>query len=439
MWVRSVLITEKGTGLSNENPPELSSADELAGLRSENQALRDQLDTRRTKGPLWRRVLAGVLAVLAIVAVVAAVQAVWVETTLQDEDQFVATFQPLQQDSAVVTALSVRAADGVLEAAGVQTFVSDALPDELDFLASSLTTAIEDLVAKLANEVLQSDAATSAWTATLRVTHKGVSAVLAGNDRALVSTEGKVSIDLDQIAVVVLDRVEAAGLDLPDFDVSLGQVVIYENEDLAAAQAVAQSINTMGWFLPLLALVLIAGAIWTSPNHRGMTQFLGFGTALGLLLSLVALRISRYAIVDGIEDEIRQEAAGAVWDTVLLRLTQATWALLLFALIIGLIAWVTGPSKRAGRVAAWTSQTLDTWRRPTEEQPGGFTAFLVEWKRMIQWGIVVVGLLVVLLGPAPSGLLVIITAAIVLGIVVLVEVFTGPERTPAENLDRADV
>jgi hypothetical protein len=423
--------------VSNKNQSASSSEEEMEALRSENEALRVQLDERPTRGPLWRRILAGVLAVLAIVAVVAAVQAVWVKTTLQDEDRFVATLQSLPQNDAVASVLSIRVADGVVEAAGVEGFVSDALPDELAFLTSPMTGAIEDLIARVANEVIQSDVVTSAWTATLRVTHKAVSAVLTGNDGGLIAAEGKVGVDLDQIAAVVVDRVEATGLNLPDLDVSLGQVVIYEDDDLAAAQAVAQGIDTMGWFLPVLALVLIAGAVSASPSNRRMTQFLGFGTALGLLLSLAALRIGRSGTISGRDDAIGQEAAGAVWDTLFRPMVQSTWAVMLLALIVGLFAWATGPSERAGRVGAWASRTLDSWRRPGEEQPSGFTAFLVEWKRTVQVVVVVLGLLFVLFGPAPSGLLVIITTALVLGIVVLVELLAGPAKAPKDELDGA--
>ncbi len=423
--------------LSNDKTAASTAEEELAALRTENEVLRDQLDGRRTKGPVWRRILAGVLAVLAIIAVVAAVQALWLKTTLQDEDRFVAAFQQLPQDAAVASALSIRVASGIVEAAGVDVFVSEALPDELSFLASPLTNTIEDLIAGLANEVIESDAVTSAWTATLRVTHNAVSAVLTGNDRALAVGDGKVVIDLDQVGAVVVDRVSSTGLDLPDFDVSLGQITLYENEDLAAVQAVARSINTIGWFLPLVALALIAAAIWATPNRKKMTQFLGFATSLGLLLSLAALRISRHATFNGIDDEIEREAAGSAWDTIFARLIQSTWALLLLALIIGLIAWATGPSERAHGVTAWISRTIDAWRRPTEEQPSGFTAFLAEWKRTIQVVIVVVGLLFVLFGPPPSGLLVIVTAAVVLAIVGLVELFAGPEGAVVVDLDNA--
>ena len=147
--------------MSNDKTAALTAEEELAALRSENEALRDRLDKRRAKGPVWRRILAGVLAVLAIIAVVAALEAVWLKTTLQEEDRFVATLQSLPQDDAVANVLSIRVANGVVEAAGVEVFVADALPDEISFLASPLTTAIENLIARVANEVIQSDAVTS--------------------------------------------------------------------------------------------------------------------------------------------------------------------------------------------------------------------------------------------------------------------------------------
>jgi hypothetical protein len=401
--------------LGKEENLESSSAEELATLRAENELLRDQLEAQQTKGPVWRRILAGALAVLAVFVVIAAVEVVWLKTTLQDEDRFVATLQPLPQDEAVATALSTRVASDIVKAAEVNAFVSEVLPDELSFLAVPLTNTIEDLIARLANEVITSDAVTSAWTATLRVTHKGVSAVLSGNDRALETGDGKVVINLDEVGAVVLDRVAAVGLDLPDFDVSLGEIVLYENEDLAAAQAVAKGINTIGWLLPVLALLLIAGTIWAAPNRRRMIRILSFGTALALVLSLASHRFARFAMLNGIDDEIEREAAASVWDTLFVRLTQSTWALLLLALIFGLIAWAY--------------QMLDARRGSAEEFPRRLAVFLSEWKRTIQGVVVVFGLVFVLFGPPPSGLLVIITAVAVVTVAGLVELLADPEET----------
>ncbi len=333
----------------------------------------------------------------------------------------------------------MRVASGVVESQEVQAFVADRLPDELGVLAVPITDSIEQLIARAADEVIQSDVVTTAWTVALRGTHRAVSAVLTGNDRALESEDGQVAINLDEIATEVVGRVEARGVDLPDIDLELGSIVIYESDDLATAQTVAQGISTVGWVLPVVALLLIAAAIWVAPDRRRMVAFLGFGTAITLLIHLAANRVTQNAVLGGIEDDLSREAAAGVWDTTLARLISGMWALLVIALIVGFVAWLMGPSTRAQRLSSWGANTIDGWRRPAEEEPSGFTRFLAEWKRTIQVVVVTLGLLFVLLGPTPSGLLVIATLAVVLGIVVLVEVMAGPTRSPAPDLEDAEV
>jgi hypothetical protein len=389
---------------------------------------------QQSKGALWRRIVAWVLAVLAFVAVVSAVDAVWLKRTLTDTDRFVATFDSLPQDQAVATALSVRVADGIVEAAGVESFVAETLPQEISFLSAPLTAGINDFARKTAYEVITSDQFSTVWGATLRVTHTAASAVLSGNDRALVAEGGVVAIDLDEAATIVIGRIEDAGVDLPDVgdQIELGQVVILESDQLALAQSVAQAVNAAGWFLPLIALLLIAGAIWVAPDRRRMTAIVGFGSAIALLGSLAMLRFTRNQILDGIDDELSRDAAAAIWEQTVDRLVQGTWALIVVALIAGFIAWMVGPSARAVTFSAWGRDTIDRWRRPANADPTGFSAFVVERKRTIQVVVVVLGLLFVVFGPPPSGLLVILTTVVVVLLVVGTEVIGGPSMGPED-------
>ncbi|MCH8130852.1 MAG: hypothetical protein IIC70_13275, partial [Acidobacteria bacterium] len=153
-------------------PDDVVDLADLAALKEENEALRAQLERQ----PMWRRVLAGVLAVLAVLALVVAADALWLKTTLEDEDQFVATFEGLPRHDAVAEAVSIRVASGIVETQEVQAFVADRLPDQLSVLAAPLTDSIEQLIARVANEVIQSDAVTTAWTVAPRGTHRAVSA-----------------------------------------------------------------------------------------------------------------------------------------------------------------------------------------------------------------------------------------------------------------------
>ena len=402
-------------------------------LRAENEELKRQLEgvtaeAREQRSHRWRRFFAVVLAVLAVVATVAAVDALWLKTTLQDEDTFVSTFQPLPQEDAVATAIAVRVVNGVAEAVGIEAFVAETLPEELQFAVAPISESIQDVIATNAGIVVSSDAFVAIWTRSLRSAHKASSAVLSGNDELLIAEEGQVAIDLDEMAATVLEGVEAAGVPLPDVDVSIEPIVVYESDQLAAAQGVAQLVNTIGWFFPFIALLLMAGALWASPDRRWMTMFLGYCTAIGMLIALAVLRATRNAVVSGIEDPISADAAAAVWDTTFAWLVAASWGLIILAFIIGFVAWAFGPSLRAQQFSAWTSSTINRWRRPAEDEPSGFSQFLADSKRTIQVVVIVLGLVFVIFGPPLSGMLVILTTVVVLVIVALVEVFAGPAR-----------
>ena len=409
-------------------------------LRTENEELKRQLEeataeAREQRSHLWRRFFAVVLAVLAVVATAAAVDALWLKTTLQDEDTFVSTFQPLPQEDAVATAIALRVVSGVADAVGVEAFVAEALPEELQFAVAPITESIQDVIATNAGIVVGSDAFVAIWSESLRAAHRASSAVLSGNDGLLIAEDGQVAIDLDEMATMVLERVEAAGVPLPDVNVSIEPIVVYESDQLVAAQGLAQLVNTIGWFIPFIALVLMAGALWASPDRRWMTMFLGYGTAIGMLIALAALRVTRNAVVSGIEDPVSADAAAAVWDTTFAWLVAASWGLIVLAFIIGFVAWAFGPSPRAREFSAWTANTIDRWRRPEEEEPSSFTQFLADSKRTIQVVVIVLGLVFVIFGPPLSGMLVILTTVVVIVIVVLVEVFAGPTGRPNAPID----
>jgi hypothetical protein len=391
-------------------------------------------------GPMWRKILGVVLAVFAMIVLVLSVEAVWLKTTLENEDQFVETFAPLAEDTAVVTAVSVRIADGVVESEEVQAFITDGLPDGLSVLAIPISAAIREVVQTVTVEVVESDAFGTAWETALRGTYTVANAVLTGNDAALVSEGGQVKIDLNEIVVVVTDRIEEGrGIDLPDIDADLGSIVIYESDDLASAQAVVQAISTIAWVLPLVALLLVIAAIWAYPDNRWMVAFLAFGTALVGLLGLALLRVTESTLLGNISVDVAREAGDAVFDVLTAGIRAATWALIVLALIIGFFAWVNGPSPRAQSLKLSAIGGMDSRRRAPEAEPSGLATFLADWKRSIQGAVVALGFASLLFGSSPSGISVFLTAVVVFGIAVLVEVLAGsaeaPVPAPQERVD----
>jgi hypothetical protein len=376
-------------------------------------------------------VVSWVLVALSLLVVLGAVHAAWLETTLSDEERFVATFAPLPEEPAVATALSRRVATELIVVADVAGIVERSLPPDLSFLAVPVTEGLRDLTADVTGDVISSDVFAGIWRQALRLSHNAASVVL--------STDGRVEIDLNAAADEVVSELEARGVTLlSNLDIELPVIVVFENDQLQSAAGVVGVIDTMGWFLPLLAVLLIAAAIWVAPDRRRATAAIGFGSAIVILVTLVAVRLARGGTVSSIDDETQRAAAEAVWDTTLRFYRQSMWSLLILGLVVGLAAWVMGTSPRALRTRAWWSRTIDRWRGGDAVVPtSGIAGFVAEWQRAIQWAALILGLLFVLVVPAPSGLLVIVTALVVLAIIAVVQVVAGP-GSPDESAGVAD-
>jgi hypothetical protein len=424
------------------------SAAELAALRAENETLRAQHadlqgQLAATTAPAKKKsgvrtFFVWLLAILAVIAIVLAVDAVWVQTTLTDTDTFVDTLDPLLEDEAVAEVISIKIAEGVVEATDLEASIAETLPAEIAFLAAPITGAIHDLTGTVAKTVIQTDAFGSVWNQATRVTHVGVSAVLSGNDGALEAEGGSVSINLDTIAGPVVDKLSESGFDLTTVvgeDFSLGSIELYQDDSLAEVQAAAQGVQTAGWLIPLIALILIVLAIVVAADRRRMVAILGFGTAIGMLVMLVALRLARRFTVGAIEDELSQSAGESAWDIVLRNLTGALWAVLFLGLVVGFVAWLLGPSDRAGSQRATISGWFAGWREPVpEDERSGFSRWVADRRRLLEWVIVGLGLAFLLVTPQLTLLIAVVTVVVVALLVAGVELIAGPTAPPAESV-----
>lgn len=422
--------------MAEQKPPTGSNdaaAAQLAALQAENEQLKAQLAQQPQAEPSggggFRNVVSWILVVLAILTVVAGVFAVWLQTTIADEDRFVDTFAPLPKNQAVATALSERLATELIAESDVGTVIEQNLPSELAFLAAPITAGLQTLTADVADGLIRSDVFSGIWQASLRVSHKAAAAVM--------STGGKVSIDLNEAAGEVVTALEDRGVTLlSDTEVELPEIVLFQNDQLEEAAEVLEFIDTLGWFVPLLALIFIIAAIWISTDRRRTTAAVGFGSAIGLLITLVIVRIARAATVGDIDDETERAAAEAVWDTTLRFYRQAMWAVIVLGFIVGFVAWVMGPSERAGQVRAWWNGTIARWQGADAATPtSGVAGFVATWKRPIQWGAAIIGLLVLFLLPEASVWSVVIIALIVVAIVAIVQVVAGPEAPQTKAVE----
>ena len=405
---------------------------ELARLRAENDALRADAETRKQSGRGFRRWSSVILAVIAGVVLPLAALTVWTQRTVLDTDQYVDTVGPLASNEAVQDRVSQVLSAQINEQVDFDSLIKDTLdeaelPEDLEgplgVLVGPLAGGAESIVARVVDEIVRSEAFATLWEEANRSGHEVVVAVLTGEGADLIETDdGKIRITFDALLKQATDALEGvlgedltARLGLENVD---AEVVLLQSDDLAAAQDAVDLLDTLAWFVPLIALALLALVIIVSNDRRLGVRRVGLATLLSSLITLALLAIVRNRVVGSAEDE---EAARATLDQLLTFLVQELRVLVVLGAVILAGAWLAGPSGSAIKTRAWGNSLLgrvSSVDDPT--QVGAFPVWVAKSRVGLLAGVLVLAGLVLLFADRPTGwtvlLIALVTGALMLGI-----------------------
>ena len=128
-----------------------------AGETPDTTETTDTTKSGSSQTPRWRRVLSIVLLVVGFVLIPLSGVALWSRNQLLNTDRYVDTVSPLAGNADIQHAVSTAAVDALFSNADVQTRLDSALPKRLQFLGSTLTTAVEGQATKIADKFLVFD------------------------------------------------------------------------------------------------------------------------------------------------------------------------------------------------------------------------------------------------------------------------------------------
>jgi hypothetical protein len=409
-----------------------------------------------------RRVLAPIVTALAILVFAVTVPGAWSRRTVLNTDRYVEIVGPLAQDPAVQAVLADRTTTRVMDLLDVPSLIDQVFPERATFLAGPIAEAIEGFVHDQVLRVFESDAFARIWTEANRFVHSRVLLVLDGEGGETISTvEGKVLLNLLPLVNLALVQIEGAasgllgrdvnlppiqantvpqeaisrletafGRDLPD---DFGQIPVYDSEELAALQDTVRLFERVVIFAVILVLLLVALALWLSPRTRRTLIQLMAGFAIVLVIERRLAIAATQEVLDRMRPEGR--AAGeAFTDRLLGSLFSYTGWLLAIALVVLVVALITGPYPWAVATRRWA---VDLGRgiggTVTAERAGSpAVAWIGAHRDALMLGVAVLaGLILLFADVSLLGLLVLalVTAAVEL---VLFRIGTGAGGGPAE-------
>jgi hypothetical protein len=437
-----------------DTAPGLEERAELERLRGEVATLRSQLQERRevhmgrpeagAARQRWRTIVASLLIVVACLLAPLSVAAVWTRNQVTNTDRYLATVSPLARDPAIQAAIADQITTQVfnyIDIKGLTNQAVDALaaqglrPEvatQLQAFAVPIANGVQSFTREQVGRVVASDAFADAWVQANRVAHAELVKALTGEGSGAVTVENDtVSVNLAAFIQVVKDQLVASGFTLaeriPEVNASF---VLFQSADITRARSAFNLLNTLGIWLPIIALLLIAVGVYVAKDHRRALVGAGIGIAVAMVVLALGLAVFRSIYLDAVPAQVLpHDAAAVAYDTIVRFLRLGLRTVLVLALIVAAGAFLTGQSATAVRTRQGLTRAIG-WLRGTADHAGLRTGPVGTWvdanKRALRIAAVAVAALMLVFWDRPTGKVVLGLTLALLFVLAVIEFLGRP-------------
>lgn len=398
----------------------------MVPVEAKDEEHKGQSERGRSGGGRWRTVTSWVLVVVASLLAVVSVVVVFGRNQLLNTDAYVNTVTPLASNPAIQTAVAHQVSTNLVQSTDIEDKIKNALPKKAGFLATPITNQVTNTTYALTLKLVQSAKFQQLWVTANRVSHKQLVNLLTGSSKGSLSlANGKVTIDLSQVEVQVKKSLDSQGITVFNRVPAVKGLdfVLFQSKSLSKIQSLVRFLNKLAFVLPVLTIVLLAGAVLLAKNRRRGLIRAAAGLALGMALILVAIAVARNQYLSGLSPDKSEEANAAVIDTVTATLRETVRVIGIVAAVIALLAIVAG----VPRVKEW----LAGGPRPDWMTGGPFHDFVVGHRKALQWSTVVLGSVILVIWSTPTTLVAVVVVLITLLFVGLIGLFAAQTAKPA--------
>jgi len=326
--------------MTENTPQENPSPD--SGIEQKQADYITQIETKDNQSHTGRKWGVGILILLGVFLLTFANIAFWAWFTLLNTNGWVAAVGPLTKDENVSGLISQYVVSGLFEGADIEATAAEALPPKLQPLAGPLVVGLEQVADQAVNALIVSDGFNNVWVGVNRVGHTAVMKVLKGEGDRLYFQDGNLTIDFNDAYNYVEDRFGVSDLNLIP-QAEEGRLVLFSSNQVAVLQEVVSYLNTIGWLLPLLTILVFVAAVWVSLWSRQTTMWVGIGMTIAMFISLIVFSGARSYALTSVQDPLLRELGRAIVDV----LTHGLMVQTIFLLIVGVLliigAWQAAP------------------------------------------------------------------------------------------------
>ncbi|MER5613848.1 hypothetical protein [Streptomyces sp. NPDC002215] len=420
----------------HDHPKHPQESAELEELRARVAVLEDRAPARHR--PRARSFLAVLLVLVAAVLTPLSIVSSWAKNQIGDTDNYVAMMAPLASDPDVQAAVTDRVTGAVMQHLDVKALLSEVSPADrpvldkaLSKLNGPITTGISNFVHGTVEKFVASDAFATIWTDLNRAAQSAAVKALSGSGGGAVKlTDDTVTIDLapviDRVKQRLVDRGLGVAAKIPEVHTDF---TVLTSDSVGKAQRWFRALQIIGFWLPLVTLVLAAGGVLLAVRRRRALVTAALVVAAGAAVLGLALWVGRAFYLDSLPSGVSQPAAGSVFDALVGQMRALVRMVVTLGIVVALAAWLTGDGRAAGRVMAMWSGGIGAVRDAAGFTGGPVGRWVHRARRPLNWTVVVVAAAVLVAWDRPTGLVTVWIALCALFVLAVVE-FLDDDSSP---------
>lgn len=389
--------------------------DRISELESENARLAAAAapsPRSRPAGGRWRTAVSAICIVVAAILVPVSIVSAWARVQLVDEDAFVATLAPLVDDPAVQGLVIDETMDAVTAQVDFHELTSslfggladiDGMPPRaaqvLQMLEAPAADGLENLVHQAVTRVVESDAFADVWATATRAAHRALTTAATSDGGGLVvRTDDGVGIQLGAIVETVKQRLLDRGVSAAQLIPAIDHVVIIGTGDnLALIRTGYALATTLGWWLPVITLVLFGLGIAIARRRSVAVLGTGLGIAIGAGALAATLSIGNTAMqIVATDLALSPSAIEVIYGQLVAAMAQTAIVLSLLGVFVAVLGWAMGGSSPAQSARATVRGMNASARRQLASRgfdTGGFGGWLARYKVLVRTVIAVLAVL----------------------------------------------
>ena len=259
----------------------------------------------------------GVRAALIVGTILAvfAIFAVFANRQVLNSDNWANTSDAMLENQAIRTQISANLVDQVYANVDVTSEVANALPPRLKPLAGPAANGLRELAQRRMLRLLDRPRVQQAWKEANRLTAKQFIAIAEGNSKAITRQGNAVVLNLRAILIQLVNNLGLPRSLSDKIPPDAGRITIMSSSQIGTLQNGVSALKGLALVLPILALGLLALAVYLAEGRRRRTLlFAGIDLVLAGVIVLVARNVAGGAVVDSLaKTDAARPAAEAAW------------------------------------------------------------------------------------------------------------------------------